>query len=635
MFLLSGPHWGRDASIQTAFFYTHGTARHNTNRRVSMSMSVSSAAKPKKGGGGGAAQRRSRLPPVKAAADAKSTSSSSLPFALPPPMSPVDRLWLDVLWELDRERGLGQAPPGRAVLYREGMPLARMADDDDDRDGTMPRETRRPRVVVTDDAVEVALAVARLSVGLSTSSNNNDSDEGKQRPLHPMLAVSAHAARRWAATDRAHACTKRAASAEGGVLLRTNAWNGLRPVALDPQRQTLAELLGEGALDDLPITNRELADDEACVVTGVAARRTLQGEPCALSSRADLDVVAYPRPSAAAVAGRKGGIVAAVDAHLGLVFQTAQMFGKDAVVVCIDLEMARDPQACVRAGEVGARALRDGAFRDVVFVVPPADAPAIAVDALGARRPSIDDANANVASQVPPSSSLLSYGGGSPGAGGTNPDVALFTEGALKSGADMDDLFAFASCEPPPSAEEEKAPQAFFSPPLSPRGEEQTVQTFDIDGVLCRGPPGGANVAPPPGARGGGGGGGRESRNEHGHGPRPRIVFEVHTQDASADLDDRLDEWQFCGGAQKTFPLLGSSGGSDDTCSSRQQQRKPTSPEERQVSIRLVRHLARALLATLATRAVPHTPGAYAWASIDVDAPVARVILEVRAVSVA
>ena len=116
-------------------------------------------------------------------------------------------------------------------------------------------------------------------------------------------------------------------------------------------------------------------------------------------------------------------------------------------------------------------------------------------------------------------------------------------------------------------------------------------------------------------------------------GHRPRIVFEVRTHDASADLDDRLDEWQFCGGAQRTFPLVGGGGGSHDAADDADHGRNPASPEDRQVSIRLVRHLARALLATLATRTVPHAPGAYVWASIDVDTPVGRVFLEVRAVS--
>lgn len=517
-------------------------------------------------------------------------------------MSPVDRLWLDVLWELDRERQLGQAPPGKAVIYREGVPLARVADDDDNTDPAS-RATRRPRVVITDDAVEVALAMARLSPASSSSSSSayasSDDDGRRAPPLRPMLAVSAHEARRWASEERT---TRRSASAEGGVLLRTNAWNGLRPVALDPQRQTLAELLGEGALDDLPITNRELAEDEACVVTGVAARRTLTGEPCALSSRADLDVVAYPRPALQRRGGTVSPAAAAVEAHLGLVFQTAQMFGKDAVVVCVDLETARDPQGCAHAREVGARALREGAFRDVVFVVPPAEAPAIAVDAL---------AGSDAAPLIPPEEEETQKG---------EREAAFASDVA----ADDDTIFALASCEPPPllftppppaPPTVPPPPPIFFPPPPREQREDVAAQTEDDD--VARGGEEGRRSGAPAEAR-------------------PRIVFEVRTSDASADLDDRLDEWQFCGGAQKTFPLSGGGGNDSGNGNGRcPQTRKPLSPEDRQVSIRLVRHLARALLATLATRAVPHAPGAYAWASIDVDAPVARVFLEVRAVSVA
>lgn len=468
----------------------------------------------------------------------------------------IETGWREALRELDHEMAMGKAVQARAVMYRDGMPLTRISEDD----YPVPApKGPRERVVTSGDAVEVMCEMSR--------------EEG----LRPLLCFSLDAARKWAAHPQIRKQTR--TDAEGGVLFRTNAWNGLRPVRVNEDQLMMARLLGEPV--DLPMSNRDLAEDEACVVPGVKVIRTLKGELCAVS-KTDFEVLAYPN------IGRGG-----VSQHLGLVFQTAQMYGKDAIVLCIDRNILSNQDAYRAYKEEVANAVRNRSFRAIVAVVPPGQQNLLSAHEKTRQQvqPQVQDQTQAQPQQVQTQ---------------TQPD-------------ELEDFFAAMQGGPGRLSEPRR-----HTLPEPPRSDHH-----------CTGP---SSPHPSP------------YHSPHpSHPPSPlahccppskvlpKIILEVRTGSAAADLDDRLDDWEFGGGALRTFPALPSSavlGNGDNTppvdCPSQRGKGSAVAPKDRQVSVRLVRQLSRMLLATLATRRIAQNIG-YISSSMTVDAPMSQFYLEVRA----
>ena len=440
----------------------------------------------------------------------------------------IEQKWKKVFNELNSELSrTSSSLQTRPVIFREGVPLNKM----DEECCSPPSFCQRYEVMFTQDVVDIVFKL--ISCDRS----------------RPILCIPYHACREWTAYPHYRKQVKDAA--EGGVILRTNVWNGLRPIPLDDDQIMMAHFLGERI--ELPLTNRELSYDEACIVSGVKTSRLLTTEACA-TPNVDLDVMACP-----CLDLDKAGGVDGVNTYLGLIFQSAQTYGKDCVVISLDRNLCNRPDLLVECKKHFIQKLHDRAFKAIIIVLP----------------------------------------------------KCLETDQQYRSLMIMPSEENNKSMHPPP-------------PPPPPHPPMHTYNHTPAPSCLPPRPP---HIPPAPSTI---------PIQSHGF---PRIVLDVRSKSALADLEDRLDEWEFGGGSNRTFPLVTST--MIEECDDSHTLLPPIdipdkrgqalSPHDRQVSIKLVRNMAKTLMATLATRRI-NRGLSYMNAVAVLDTPLARLHLEVRLV---